>query len=131
MAMAYLRPASDAIPAPRPSTFPRGLLSLSDAQLEIVMLHAHPIAPAQRGQFLAAVAQRLAGVELGDGVVSRCCRALQREHFTPPDVRIWPMAEAPAAAGQGRLLESICRTLARLSPRHLRQSDADRGGNRG
>jgi hypothetical protein len=43
------------------------------------------------------------------------------------DGRIWPIAEMPAGAGHGRLLGSICRTLARLSPRHLRQSDAGCG----
>ena len=42
------------------------------------------------------------------------------------------MAGAAAAARHGRLRSSICPTLlARLPPRHLRQSDAGRGGNRG
>jgi hypothetical protein len=36
----------------------------------------------------------------------------------------------PAGAEHGRLLGGICRKLARLPPRHLRQSDAGRGGNR-
>jgi hypothetical protein len=69
-----------------PNGFPAGLLSLSDSQLSAIMAVAHPLAPAARSAFLEAVAARLAGVvELGDGVVSRCCRELVRLYFEPPD----------------------------------------------
>jgi hypothetical protein len=65
---------------------PRTLLILSDARLEILMADAHPLAPAARSRFLAAVAGRLAGAgEIGDGAVSRVCRDLQRGFFDPPD----------------------------------------------
>lgn len=65
---------------------PRTLLILSDARLEILMADAHPLAPAARSRFLAAVAGRLAGAgEIGDGAVARACRELQRGFFDPPD----------------------------------------------
>jgi hypothetical protein len=71
--------------------FPHGLLSLSDHQLEIVMLHASPLQPHVRSQFLEAVAGRLAGFgEVGDGTVSRACRDLQRAYFDPPDLSRGP-----------------------------------------
>jgi hypothetical protein len=72
--------------APRPTmpaAFPSGLLALSDGQLEIIMLHAHPLRADARGAFLEAVSAKLAGVEPGDGVVSRACRELQRDYFQP------------------------------------------------
>jgi hypothetical protein len=66
-------------------SFPPGLLALSDSQLAIIMAAAHPLQPADRSQFLEAVAARLAGVgEVGDGAVSRACRELQRSYFDPP-----------------------------------------------
>jgi hypothetical protein len=72
-----------AVPA---NGFPAALLSLSDSQLEILMAAADPLRPEARSQFLQAVAERLAGVvEIGDGVVSRCCRELVRLYFEPPD----------------------------------------------
>jgi hypothetical protein len=67
--------------------FPPTLLSLSDAQLQIVMAAAHPLMPAVRDEFFAAVAARLSGVtEIGEGAVSRACREIQRAYFDPPSL---------------------------------------------
>jgi hypothetical protein len=69
------------------STFPPALLALSDNQLTIVMAMAEPLPPDLRSDFLEAVARQLAGQgELGDGLVSRTCRALVRQYFDPPDL---------------------------------------------
>jgi hypothetical protein len=63
-------------------------LALTDDQLEIVLHAAEPLQPRDRAAFAAAVAQVLAGqAVLGDGIVSRTCRELQRRFMTsPPDV---------------------------------------------
>jgi hypothetical protein len=42
--------------------------------------------PDARGAFLERVAARLAGQVLGDGLVARTCRELQREYLDPPDL---------------------------------------------
>jgi hypothetical protein len=68
-------------------TFPPALLGLSDNQIAIVMAHAHPLQSCDRPQFLQAVADRLTGfTELGDGLVARACRELQRGYFDPPNL---------------------------------------------
>jgi hypothetical protein len=61
----------------------------SDSQLEILMAAAHPLAPAARSAFLAAVAARLAGgaSDLGDGAVARACRELQRAYSIGHEAR--------------------------------------------
>jgi hypothetical protein len=63
-------------------------LALSDDQLSIVLCAAEPLHPRDRAAFAAAVAQVLAGqAVVGDGIVSRTCRELQRRFMTaPPDV---------------------------------------------
>jgi hypothetical protein len=67
---------------PLPST----LLRLSDSEITTVMAMARPLPPGARGAFLEQVATRLAGQhQLGDGLVSRTCRELVREHFDPPE----------------------------------------------
>jgi hypothetical protein len=97
-----------AVPA---NGFPRGLLALSDAELEAVMFYAHPLVPAVRSQFLQAVAERLAGHELGAGLVARVARELQREYFEPPDlghVGRWARnASAKGADAQARWREQL------------------------
>jgi hypothetical protein len=47
------------------------MLKLTDQQLEAVADIARLIAPADRAEFLELLAERLRGVELGDGVVRR------------------------------------------------------------
>jgi hypothetical protein len=62
-------------------------LSLSDDQMDAVMRAAAPLHPADRSAFLERMAERLRGVEiLGDGLVSRIAREVQREFFRPPDL---------------------------------------------
>jgi hypothetical protein len=64
------------------------MLSLSDAELQIVMAAAAPLRPRDRDGFMADVATRLALYpELGPGIVSRVCRELQRRHFDPPTLQ--------------------------------------------
>jgi hypothetical protein len=55
------------------------MLSLSDAQLEIVRAFAEPLDPEQRDAYLHRVAALLRGQELGDGSVSRAARMAQAE----------------------------------------------------
>jgi hypothetical protein len=50
------------------------------------MAIARPLPPDARGAFLERVAARLAGQVLGDGLVARTCRELQREYLDPPDL---------------------------------------------
>jgi hypothetical protein len=60
-------------------------LSLSDEQMDAVMRAAAPLHPVDRGPFLERVAERLRGVEVvGDGLVSRIAREVQREFFKAP-----------------------------------------------
>jgi hypothetical protein len=77
----YGEPGSASPPMPSP-------LALSDIELDIVMRLAGPLQPADRAAFLEAVAARLAGHqgELGEGLVARTCRELQREFWDPPDL---------------------------------------------
>jgi hypothetical protein len=67
----------------RPMTTP---LALTDRQLDIVLAAAEPLQRWQRPAFLEAVSLRLRGKELGDGLVSRVCRDMQRQFLVPPDL---------------------------------------------
>ena len=46
-------------------------IALTDAQLAAVMRAAEPLAPADRGRFLEAVASALRDREIGDGTIGR------------------------------------------------------------
>jgi len=60
-------------------------LALTDDQLSTVLRAAEPLHPRDRGAFAAAVAQVLSGQGvLGDGIVARTCRELQRKFMTSP-----------------------------------------------
>jgi hypothetical protein len=63
-------------------------LSLSDQQMSAVMRACEPILPPDRSAFLSALATLLRGEiqPLGDGVLFRAIRSLQREFFRPPSV---------------------------------------------
>jgi hypothetical protein len=64
--------------APRP-------ISLSDTQMSAVYAACEPLLPADRSAFLAALAHALRGEPvLGDGVVFRAIKGLQREFWRPP-----------------------------------------------
>jgi hypothetical protein len=86
--------------------FPPSLLVLSDRQIETIMSAAHPLSPVKRGQFLDALAGRLAGErEPGDGTVGRACRELVPLYFEPPDtvaVGRWSRDRAVKADGAQR-----------------------------
>jgi hypothetical protein len=69
-----------AVMSPQPSP-----IALTDSQLSSIMGYAQPLQPADRIIFLELVAQRLRGErELGDGIVARVCRELQRELYDYP-----------------------------------------------
>jgi hypothetical protein len=53
-------------------------IAFTDSQLEIVMTHAAVLDRSDRHAFLADVATALNGQPLGDGIVSRVCREVQR-----------------------------------------------------
>jgi hypothetical protein len=53
-------------------------IGYTDSQLEIVMTHAAVLDRSDRHAFLADVATALDGQALGDGIVSRVCREVQR-----------------------------------------------------
>jgi len=60
-------------------------ISLSDDQLVATITNAaQPLNPRDRTRFIEAVASRLRGQELGDGVVGRSCRELQAQFLRPP-----------------------------------------------
>lgn len=64
---------------------PRALLNLSDSQITAIMAACQPLPPRLRSAFLEQVAVTLSGCgELGDGVVHRVVKALQRQFFDPP-----------------------------------------------
>ena len=62
-------------------------LALTDSQIDIVMNAAAPLLPQDRSRFLEDVGAALAAVsDLGDGIVARTCREIQRRHFRAPDL---------------------------------------------
>jgi hypothetical protein len=76
-------PSLSGTPMPTP-------LQLSDTEMAALMDLARPLDPAQRPQFLEAVAaelevKRQAG-EIGEGSVHRVGRDVQRKYFDPPQL---------------------------------------------
>ena len=59
-------------------------LTLTDDQMSAIMHAAQPLAVGDRAPFLHDVAVALDGQELGDGLVSRVCRDVQRRYWRPP-----------------------------------------------
>ena len=75
-------------PSPRP-------LALDDAQITTIMRSARVLAPRDRDEFMRSVAQVLQQQpELGDGIVARVCREVQRRYWRAPEV------EARGAGGK-------------------------------
>ena len=69
-------------------------LALTDSQMTAVLRACAPLLPQDRDAFLRALAQVLRDEpELGDGVVFRAIRSLQREFWQPP----MSVAQAPRA----------------------------------
>jgi hypothetical protein len=65
-------------------------LQLSDDEMSVLMSLAGPIDQQRRPQFLQEVAQELeakrqAG-EIGEGLVHRLARTIQRKYFDPPSL---------------------------------------------
>jgi hypothetical protein len=51
-----------------------------------VLRSAQPLSPSARSAFLLDVAQELNGRELGDGIVQRTCKEIQKRYLDPPDL---------------------------------------------
>jgi hypothetical protein len=67
------------------STTPH-VLALTDAQLDLIHRMAWPLAPADRGAYLEAVATALqAQPTIGDGAVYRIAVEMQRRFWSPPN----------------------------------------------
>jgi hypothetical protein len=81
---------------------------LSDEAMSAVLAASHPLPPASRSDFLAAVARELAGLpEIGDGIVHRVVMVVQQKFFDPPPDaraswelkdRVTKLTQAPAIA---------------------------------
>jgi hypothetical protein len=61
-------------------------IALTDAQLAMITAAARVLHQRDRSLFLEAVAARLSGVEVGDGVVARVVRETQRAFFRAPQL---------------------------------------------
>jgi len=60
-------------------------LALSDSEITSIMAAARPLQPRDRDAFVREVAAVLAvQPQLGDGIVGRICREIQRRYFDPP-----------------------------------------------
>jgi hypothetical protein len=59
-------------------------LALTGDQMTQIFRCAAPLTPADRSDFLRDVAAELAGKELGDGIVLRTCREVQRRYWRAP-----------------------------------------------
>src|SRR5262245_15670144 len=63
-------------------------ISLTDDQLNRLMIVVGPLHPVEREPFLRALAILMSGRgEIGDGEFYRVLRELQRQHVNPPDDR--------------------------------------------
>ena len=61
-------------------------IGVTDSQLQMIIGACEPLLPADRDAFLRALAHRLSGEpELGDGVVGRAIRELQRTFWRSVD----------------------------------------------
>jgi hypothetical protein len=66
-------------------------LALSDDQLTQIMHAAAPLATRDRAAFLLDVAAALQSCDvIGDGLVGRVCRDLQRKYLHAPDMQAEP-----------------------------------------
>ena len=66
---------------------------LSSDQVEAVLRAARPLAPADHAAFLEEVSAAIADLPVvGDGVVHRVIRDVQRRHWRAPDLRETSMA---------------------------------------
>ena len=92
-------------------------LQLSDTEMAALMDLARPLDPAQRPQFLEAVAaelevKRQAG-EIGEGSVHRAARTVQRRFFDPPQL---PPARRTHMPALGRRFRVTLPTMRHYHP---------------
>jgi hypothetical protein len=59
---------------------------ISDRQYLTIANAAAALCPADRDQFMAAVARELAGREIGDGAVGRAVASAFQALWSPPDI---------------------------------------------
>jgi hypothetical protein len=60
------------------------MVRLTDAQLDVVLAAARPLAVERRDAFLQEVAAALEGHEVGDGILHRVIAEVQKRHWDPP-----------------------------------------------
>jgi hypothetical protein len=77
-------------------------ICLSERQLLAVTSAAAALSPADRDQFLEAVARQLDGHEIGDGVVHRAVRTAFAAYWKPPEMPHTPSRWQRAAPGYER-----------------------------
>jgi len=63
---------------------PSAPLAISDESLKLLLELAYPLAQDDRSSFLEDVARELHGRELGDGLVGRVARDVQKRYLRPP-----------------------------------------------
>jgi hypothetical protein len=64
------------------------MLALSDEAMTLLLVLAEPLPKHQRATFLQTVAERVGQEpEIGDGIISRIGRTVQKELLTTPPVR--------------------------------------------
>jgi len=74
-------------------------IRLTDSELAAVLDACRPLQPRSRDQFLRDIAAELASLPvLGDGVVFRVIRAVQKKHFDAPDLRVATRSQ-PSSSG--------------------------------
>ena len=61
---------------------------LTENQLYTILRAMRPLPIADQDRFYDDVVDALAGLEIGDGVVARICREVQRKYWDPPDTRL-------------------------------------------
>jgi hypothetical protein len=105
-------------PSPMPAP-----IALTDSQLDAVVRASQPLAPADRGRFLEAVAEALRGREIGDGAVYLAIAEAQRQFWIRRSI-----SEPARGAGRGRLKEEevlqACQSEGRVRPRLQIRRDA-------
>jgi hypothetical protein len=76
-------------------------LQLNDEEMNVLLSLAQPIEQRRRPQFLQEVAAELEAKrqvgEVGEGLVHRLARAIQRKYWDPPQIS--PNATAPVHRG--------------------------------
>ena len=75
-------------------------LAISDRQLDAILHACEPLQPMERSAFLAALAHRLRGEEIGDGLLFRVIREVLREVWSPPQFPKHSTAVHHAAKGE-------------------------------